>query len=341
VTSLPDKYHPDRSVSFPKKTFGKTASSFRAEWYQSFDWLHYDVEKDAVFCYLCMTTDHEGKFLASTKRDAAFISKGFSYWKEATTAFKKHQSSDCHREAVQAIVTVPQQVRDVGELLSKAHQEEKATNQKILLKILQCIRFLARQGLPLRDIGGDSDSNLMQLLYLQCIDCPELSVWLRKKTDKYISHDIQNEMMRIMAMQILRQICATMRESGWYTLMADECTDISNKEQFTICIRWVGEDLQVHEDFVGLYEMAEINADSLVGAIKDSLIRMNMQISNCHGQCYDGASNMSGCKRGVAAQIASEESRALNPLFCPFPQFGSCRYHQAIEGVQRCIRSCL
>ena len=59
-----------------------------------------------------------------------------------------------------------------------------------------------------------------------------------------------------------------MRESGWYTLIADECTDISNKEQFTICIRWVGEDLQVHEDFVGLYEMAEINADSLVGAIK-------------------------------------------------------------------------
>ena len=126
--SLPDKYHPDRSVSFPKKTFGKTTRSFRAEWCQSFDWLHYDVEKDAVFCYLCMTTDHEGKFLASTKRDAAFISKGFSYWKEATTAFKKHQSSDCHREAVQAIVIVPQQVRDVGELLSKAHQEEKATN---------------------------------------------------------------------------------------------------------------------------------------------------------------------------------------------------------------------
>lgn len=57
--------------------------------------------------------------------------------------------------------------------------------------------------------------------------------------------------------------------------------------------------------------MAEINVDSLVGAIKDSLIRMNMQISNCRGQCYNGASNMSGSKRGVAAQIASEESRAL------------------------------
>ena len=206
---------------------------------------------------------------------------------------------------------MPQQVRDVGELLSKAHQEEKATNRKMLLKILQCIRFLARQGLPLRGHGGDSDGNLNQLLQLQCIDCLELSVWLRKKTDKYTSHDIQNEIMRIMAMHILRQICVNIRENGWYTLMADECTDISNREQFTICIRWVEEDLQVHEDFVGLYEMAKINADSLVGTIKDSLIRMNIQISNCQGQCYDGVSNMSGCKKGVAAQITSEENRAL------------------------------
>ena len=49
--------------------------------------------------------------------------------------------------------------------------------------------------------------------------------------------------------------------------MADECTDVANKEQFTICMRWVGEDMQDHEDFVGLYEMAKIDADSLVRAL--------------------------------------------------------------------------
>ena len=93
--------------------------------------------------------------------------------------------------------------------------------------------------------------------------------------------------------------------------MADECTDVTNKEQFTICIRWVGEDMQDHEDFVGLYEMAKIDADSLVQAIKDTLVRMNVQLSNCHGQCYDGASNMRGSRNGVAAQIAREENQAL------------------------------
>ncbi len=76
-----------------------------------------------------MRTAHEGKFVASTKRDPAFISKGYTYWKEATSAFNKHQASDCHREANEALIVLPKQIRgDIGELLSQQHQEEKATN---------------------------------------------------------------------------------------------------------------------------------------------------------------------------------------------------------------------
>ena len=42
------------------------------------------MSKDAAFCYLCMRSKHENKFLASKKREMAFISTGFTYWKEAT-----------------------------------------------------------------------------------------------------------------------------------------------------------------------------------------------------------------------------------------------------------------
>ena len=42
-----------------------------------------------------------------------------------------------------------------------------------------------------------------------------------------------------------------------------------------------------------------------------TLIRMNVLISNCRGQYYDGVSNVTGSKRGVAAQIAREGSQAL------------------------------
>ena len=38
---------------------------------------------------------------------------------------------------------------------------------------------------------------------------------------------------------------------------------------------------------------------------------MNLSISNCRGQCYDGAANMIGSKTGVATRIQAEEGRAI------------------------------
>jgi len=38
---------------------------------------------------------------------------------------------------------------------------------------------------------------------------------------------------------------------------------------------------------------------------------MNVKLSNCRGQCYDGSSNMCGAHNGVATKLLQEESRAL------------------------------
>ena len=38
---------------------------------------------------------------------------------------------------------------------------------------------------------------------------------------------------------------------------------------------------------------------------------MNLPLSNCREQCYDGASNMSGIRGGVATQLTAIEKRAL------------------------------
>ena len=102
-----DQFRPTKSFKFPKRQFGSKGEerSFRAEWCDAFSWLHYDVDKDAAFCYLCMRCEAE-KFLVSTKREPAFVLKGFTYWKEGRKAFKKHQGSDCHRDAIDALVVL-------------------------------------------------------------------------------------------------------------------------------------------------------------------------------------------------------------------------------------------
>ena len=55
-------------------------------------------------------------------------------------------------------------------------------------------------------------------------------------------------------------------------MMVDETTDCSNKEQVVLVIRWVDEDLTVHENFIDLYSVPAIDANMLTTVIKDSLI---------------------------------------------------------------------
>ncbi len=285
--------------------------SFRSEWCDKFPWLHYSVELDAAFCHLCMQASFEGKFLTSTKRDPSFITKGFTYWKEATTAFRKHLQSECHKEATEALISLPQSIKgSIGEILNEEIKEEKEMNRKSFLVILQNISFLARQGLPLRG-HGDIESNFHQLLLLRGIECNYITPWLNKKTNKYTSHEIQNECLKLLSVQLLRELNKKIQKSACYSIMADECTDASNKEQFTICMRWVDEELQDHEDFIGLYQVDSINSSALTDAIKDVLIRMDLTMLKCRGQCYDGAANMSGSRNGVAAQLLAEENRAI------------------------------
>ena len=63
---------------------------------------------------------------------------------------------------------------------------------------------------------------------------------------------------------------------------------------------------------MGLYSVGTIEADSLVKAILDVVVcRAGLSLNQCRGQCYDGASNMSGSKCGVAVQIQAKESRAV------------------------------
>lgn len=111
-----------------------------------------------------MAAAKEGK-ISNSKIDGSFLSAGFSNWKDATSKFRKHQDSDCHKEAVERKLKLPTETKDIGEVLSAAHSEEKTPNRQQMLTILRNIRFLARQGLPIRG-HDDNQSNFIQLLTL-------------------------------------------------------------------------------------------------------------------------------------------------------------------------------
>ena len=159
-----------------------------------------------------------------------------------------------------------------------------------------------------------SDSNLHQLLLLRGEDYPPIHQFLKRQQLKYTAHEVQNKLLSIMSEQILRGIALQIKNAKYFTVMIDGTSDYSNKEQVVLVFRWVSEDLVAHEQFIGLYLTESISLAALIKMIEDTILRMNIKLENCRGQCYDGASAMTGIKNGVATVIVSRVTSHLLSL---------------------------
>ncbi|XP_044171572.1 uncharacterized protein LOC122955905 [Acropora millepora] len=225
VSKGPDQ---PKNFKFPQRTFGNTKKrSFQPVWFEQRPWLHYVEKTDMVLCFTCVKAI-QNNMLSSTKADPQFTRIGYSNWKNAMDkkkGFQKHALSESHKEAVARVITAPATTTgDVGELLSEKHAKEKAINRKILLTILSNVRFLARQALPLRgnwdtDSASEINSNFYQLLKLRSEENPEISEWLSRRTEKYTSPMVQNEMLEVLALGVLREISENIQNAKFFTIM--------------------------------------------------------------------------------------------------------------------------
>ena len=173
-------------------------------------------------------------------------------------------------------------------------------------------------------------SRIKQLQKLRAKDVSDLAKWVDAKRGMYTSHEIQNEIISLMATQLIKELVSEIR-NNYYSLICDEYTDISNHEQLTICLRWISENLEAHEDFIGFYQIPDIKADTITSVIKDALIRLQLSLNECRGQCYDGAGNMLGKKSGTAQQILALQPKAF---------ITHCRAHSLSLGVKSVVKDC-
>ena len=70
---------------------------------------------------------------------------------------------------------LPKTTHDVGEFLSTIHAQEKADNQRVMLKILNTVQYFSRQ---------ESESNFHQLLDLLKHRDSALAKWLGRIGDR-------------------------------------------------------------------------------------------------------------------------------------------------------------
>lgn len=118
-------------------------------------------------------------------------------------------------------------------------------------------------------------------------------------------------MLQLMSNAVLQEIAKDIKADEFFSLMVDETTDVSVKEQLIMVLRHVSDNFEISEEFVGLYSTDTTNADTITKIIRDILLRLDIPLKKCRGQCYNGASSMSGCYSGVQARILEEQPNAF------------------------------
>ncbi|CAG2229547.1 unnamed protein product [Mytilus edulis] len=169
-------------------------------------------------------------------------------------------------------------------------------------------------------------------------DDPSLKEHIQSTTAryKYTSPDVQNELLIICAKQISDKIVEDCNEAGFFSVLGDECTDKSTKEQMSICLRFIDPGTKdVREDFLCFVEPENTKGETIARCLLGTLEKEGVVIDRMRGQGYDGAANMSGKFRRVQAIVRERVSTATY-VHCKAHQLNLALIHSSKEP---CVRN--
>lgn len=307
LTNSPDA----KLLSEAGRDFGGRMRTPQSHWFADYPWLQMSKSRKVILCSWCRDS-MKCRVLGTKTVDSSFTERGFSYWKEGATKIYEHSLSNAHRAAAEFVAQKSK--ASVATQLSTQVAKDQETNRKRLIAEINAIVFLMRQGLAMRRGKDESNDNLHQLLQLiarsgvkEAADCLNQRV--------HLSHDIVTELCNLVGQTQLRMITEKFRRdraTGKYAILADETRDASGTEQLSVCIRWVDQNLLVHEDLLGMYSLKGLGqtAEIVTKCLKDVLIRSQLPLDDLHGQGYDGASTMSGAVSGVAQRMKESSPNA-------------------------------
>ena len=297
--------------------------------FQSIDWLkyyplmHYSPFSDGVYCRACIVFS---PYRVGGQDLGNFVLQPFRYWTKTTNRATEHANTEYHRNAMAMMAEflakykTPSQA--INAVLSSQVRHTMETNQKVIESLLRIIILCGKQGLALRDHRDDgidwqseeisNEGNFIQLVRFRAETDTILSDYLLRapKNACYTSKTIQNELLSVVGDSIRNSIINEVKSARYYSIIADEVTDAANYEELSLVFRYVYND-EIKEVFVDFLQVERITGRVLREAILGWLKVHNISPAEMRGQCYDGASNMSGARSGVKAVIQAEAPKAL------------------------------
>ncbi|KAL5517613.1 hypothetical protein EMCRGX_G003195 [Ephydatia muelleri] len=256
-------------------------------------WLLYSPHKSAAYCFCCLLFPHS----SSNMRSALESPDGFTIWKKSEK-LKNHEECQSHRKWFLEWKEMERALRlkgGVDEILEKQVQDEKKRWREILKRIIDVIKLLASQNLALRghveQLDSDNPGNFLATLkflsfYDTLLENHLKNVRENPHSVSYLSHDIQNEFLSLLAGAVRDKIIKEIKEVKYFGILYDSTPDVSHTEQLSQVIRYVQSDFETGND--------------------DGL-----NFLDCRAQMYDNAAVMSGSISGVQTRLRERNPKAV------------------------------
>ncbi|XP_042396571.1 uncharacterized protein LOC121986685 [Zingiber officinale] len=174
----------------------------------------------------------------------------------------------------------------------------EVANRTRLTTTLDVTHFLLKQGLSFHghdeSLNSSNKGNFLELIewYTQRND--EVSKTMNENApgnNQMKSPIVQKDLTRACAAEVTNVILNDIKDNI-FSLMVDECRDISVKEQMGVVLRYVNKHGCVIERFLAIVHMSDTSAISLKKAIDELFAKHKLSLSRLRCQGYDGASNM-------------------------------------------------
>ncbi|CAN1314716.1 Zinc finger MYM-type protein 1 [Linum perenne] len=213
----------------------------------------------------------------------------------------------------------------IDQVIQRISKEEVSKHRLRLKATITVIQRLALQGCAFRG-HDESQSSMNRGNVIEWIhfltqwrsDVNDVALYNAPKNAKYISPDIQKEILAIMANQVRWQIREEIGDA-YFSILVDEAQDASGREQMALIVRFVNSAGILTERFFAIKGVSETSSETLKQVICDVLSQYNLQVEKLRGQGYDGASNMSGKFNGLKALFLKD---------CPYAYFVHCFAHR-------------
>ena len=283
---------PPKSTRSEQIKLSKSRMSFNPRWLHDFPWVRHDTIIDGAYCTIC---EKWGK--PPPQARGTWVHQPFNAWKKAKEKMQEHAKSNWHKEACLLASEHERSLRQgtVVAMVQSVSQKERAENRNVMKKLLRCTYFLAKN----RIAHTTNFSKLVQLV-ISC-GANDLQRFLHDKVcnnAKYTSTTAVTDFIHAIAQWVERGLLQSLKQSPYYTLMGDECTDVSSMEELSLCFRWLKDGKPV-EHFLEVLHVTRTDAETITSAITTYLQEKQIGIRNMRGMGFDGAATFSGNRTGV------------------------------------------